>query len=75
MYRLKRNVADFVVVDGPFAKRTFRAGKIYAEIPPGEKHKFEDASARRKPASAGARYDYAEAAIPGPPRKTKKRTR
>ena len=39
-YRLKVNVADFVYVDGPFAGRSFKAGKTYAEIPPGEAYKF-----------------------------------
>jgi len=42
MYRLKNNVADFVCVDGPMARRSFRQGVIYAEIPPEEQHKFED---------------------------------
>lgn len=43
MYRLKKNVADFVVTDGPLAGRNYRAGGIYTEVPPGEKHKFEAA--------------------------------
>ncbi len=43
MYRLKKRVADFTVVDGPFAKRSYREGEVYPEkdIPPREKHKFE----------------------------------
>lgn len=40
-FKLKENVADFTVVDGPFAGREFRAGQIYAEVPPQEKEKFE----------------------------------
>ncbi len=49
MYRLKKNVPDFTVVDGPFAGRNFRAGEIYAEIPPQEKHKFEAVEMRPAP--------------------------
>lgn len=41
MYKLKNNAADFAVVDGKFAGRTYRAGEIYDEIPPEEKGKFE----------------------------------
>jgi len=41
MYRLKPNVPDFTVVDGKFAGRTFRAGELYAEVPPEEIRRFE----------------------------------
>lgn len=43
MYRLKKGVADFTVVDGPFERRSYKAGEVYDEkdIPPQEKHKFE----------------------------------
>lgn len=41
MYRLKNNAADFAVVDGRFAGRSYRAGEAYEEIPPEEKNKFE----------------------------------
>lgn len=43
MYRLKKNVADFTVVDGPFERRSYKTGEVYDEkdIPPQEKHKFE----------------------------------
>jgi len=42
-YKLKKNVENFDVVDGPFAGREYRRGKVYDEkdIPPGEKRKFE----------------------------------
>ncbi len=40
-YKLKDNVADFEVVDGPFTGRRFVSGEIYAEIPPNEEKKFE----------------------------------
>ena len=43
MYKLKKNVADFDVVDGPFAGRKFRAGAAYAEVPPEHISKFEPA--------------------------------
>jgi hypothetical protein len=41
MYQLKKNVAEFDVVDGPCAGRKYRRGTPYAEIPPQEAHKFE----------------------------------
>ncbi len=43
MYRLKKGVAEFDVVDGPFAGRGYRRGRVYAqaELPPREAHKFE----------------------------------
>ena len=40
MYKLKPNVPDFEVVDGPFAGRKYKAGEIYQEIPVTEKDKF-----------------------------------
>lgn len=52
MYRLKKNVADFDIVDGPFAGRKFRAGELYAEVPRGYENKFEPA---RRAAEAEAR--------------------
>lgn len=39
-YKLKPNVAGFTVVDGPFAGREFRGGRIYKDIPLREKEKF-----------------------------------
>lgn len=44
MYKLKNNVPDFTVVDGPFEGRSYKAGETYSEIPPQEKHKFESVS-------------------------------
>jgi len=41
MYRLKQNVAEFEVVDGPLAGRCFQRGKLYDEIPSGDAGKFE----------------------------------
>lgn len=53
-YRLKKGVADFTVVDGPFERKSYKAGEVYDEkdIPPQEKHKFEliEASAAEQPA-------------------------
>ncbi len=40
-YKLKANVPDIEIVDGPFARRTFRAGTTYAEIPPELQDRFE----------------------------------
>ena len=40
-YRLKPNVENFEVVDGPFADRRYVSGEIYTEIPPGEESKFD----------------------------------
>ncbi len=80
MYRLKKNVADFTVVDGPFAGRTFRAGKTYAEIPPGEKHKFEEArksapAAMRGDAPIAAKGDAMQNHVPLNPVESSKRTK
>jgi len=41
MYRLKRNVPDITMVDGPFENKTFRAGEVYQEVPPAYGHYFE----------------------------------
>lgn len=41
MWRLKANVPDFTVVDGPFANRTYRAGERYDAVPVGEEWKFD----------------------------------
>ena len=41
MYRLKKGIEKFQVVDGPFAGRKFEAGKAYDEIPAGKAKKFE----------------------------------
>ena len=40
-YKLKPNVPDIEIADGPFAGRKFVAGEIYKEIPTGEEKKFE----------------------------------
>jgi len=40
-FRLKQNGPDIEIVDGPFAGRTFKAGEIYAEIPPAEAARFD----------------------------------
>ncbi|MFH2011681.1 MAG: hypothetical protein ABIJ37_03100 [Pseudomonadota bacterium] len=49
MYRLKKNVAAFEVVDGPFAGRKYLHGKTYSEIPSQEKEKFEKVRATVRP--------------------------
>lgn len=40
-FRLKRNVPDIEIVDGPFARRKFMAGETYTEIPPELRDRFE----------------------------------
>ena len=42
-YKLKRNFENFDVVDGPFAGKKFRRGKVYRkeDIPENEIKKFE----------------------------------
>lgn len=40
MYKLKPNVPDFEVVDGPFAGRKYKAGNVYQEVPKEEIAKF-----------------------------------
>ena len=42
MYRLKKGVESFRVMDGPYEGRKFLKGKEYAEVPPGEALKFEE---------------------------------
>ncbi|NLT24651.1 MAG: hypothetical protein GXX82_16535 [Syntrophorhabdus sp.] len=40
-YRLKPNEPDIEIVDGPFARKKFVAGRVYTEIPPKEAARFE----------------------------------
>ena len=42
MFKLKSNVPDFDVVDGPFAGRKYEAQETYAEVPPEYQSKFEE---------------------------------
>lgn len=41
MYRLKKGQPAIEVADGQFAGRKYRHGVIYDEVPPQEKHRFE----------------------------------
>lgn len=43
MYKLKKGVQAFTVVDGEFAGQSFRPGVIYRRIPPREQRRFETA--------------------------------
>lgn len=45
MYRLKKGFSAFSVVDGVCAGQRYVPGKVYAEVPPQEKHRFEDLTA------------------------------
>jgi len=40
-YRLKPGFPDITCVDGPMALRTYRAGELYTEIPPGYEDRFD----------------------------------
>jgi hypothetical protein len=61
MYQLKKGQESFTPVEGPFARKTFAPGKLYAEIPPGTEGRFEkskDAApdpATEKPAKADSK--------------------
>ena len=74
MYRLKSNVADFHVVDGPFAGRNFVAGQTYPEIPPGEERRFEAVNSRKPPAAVAKEHAGPEAGGREPSRKVKKQS-
>lgn len=49
-YRVKANVENFVVVDGPFTGKKFQRGKRYRkeEIPENEMHRFEAVVGKKK---------------------------
>lgn len=60
MYQLKKGMEAFTLVEGPFAKRTFAPGKLYAEIPPGTAGRFKEIkeaapAETEKPAKADSR--------------------
>ena len=40
-FRLKPNQPAFEAVDGPLAGRRFVHGRVYAEIPPADRERFE----------------------------------
>jgi hypothetical protein len=40
-FKLKQKYEVFKVVDGPFAGKTYRHGVVYDDVPPQEKHKFD----------------------------------
>ena len=42
MFRLKKGQPEFEVVDGPMTGRKFLRGVDYAEVPPGEKRRFDE---------------------------------
>lgn len=52
LYKLKANVPEFDCVDGPLAGQEFRHGKVYEEIPEGDRARFETS---RTPAPAPAK--------------------
>jgi hypothetical protein len=54
MYRLKKTSHAFEIVDGPFARRKYLHGLLYAEIPPEHKGRFDSIEAEAKPAAEAA---------------------
>lgn len=50
-YKLKKGVESFEVVDGPYAGRKYVRGKVYTDIPPEEKKKFDTI---KEPEAGGA---------------------
>ena len=57
-YKLKQNVEAFTVVDGPFAKQSYKHGVEYNEVPPQEKRRFE----KVKPVKTATLTEHAEGA-------------
>ena len=51
-YKLKANVENFEVVDGPLAGRKFRGGEVYQEVPPQDAGRFEEISTPQTAAAA-----------------------
>jgi len=62
MYQLKPGSESFTVVDGPFAKKTYKPGQAYAEIPPQEKKRFQEIKEEAPESGAGSKPARAEAA-------------
>ena len=46
-FKLKKNVENFDVVDGPFAGKSYVRGKVYKTVPDNERHKFEEVKPAR----------------------------
>lgn len=53
-YRLKPGQESFQVVDGPYAGKTFERGKVYTDIPPEEKSRFEKMPVETQKPAPGA---------------------
>jgi len=53
MFQLKKGKEAFTVVEGPFAKKTFKPGDLYAEIPQNEAGRFQEIK-KAAPAKAPA---------------------
>ena len=51
MYKLKKGQPGFEVVDGPMKGKKFEPGKVYKDIPPQERHRFEEVK-KEKPKKA-----------------------
>jgi hypothetical protein len=54
MYRLKKTSAAFELVDGLLAGRKYLHGKLYAEIPPEHRGRFEAIETRPEANAAAA---------------------
>jgi hypothetical protein len=58
MFTLKKNAPEFDMVDGPYKGQKFRHGEVYADVPPGEKGRFE--AAKTKPAISHLGVEFTE---------------
>lgn len=41
MYRLKQTVPEFTVVDGEYTGHGYKRGRVYNEVPPEHRDRFE----------------------------------
>ena len=57
MYKLKKGIENFQIVDGPFAGRKYKRGKVYEEdqIPPEVRGKFDELKAESSKVKAESR--------------------
>ena len=63
-YKLRPGMEAFEVVDGPYAGKKYKAGIVYRDVPPQERHRFEPAGPVARPRPAKAKK-AAPAAEPG----------
>lgn len=66
-YKIKKGFDSFEVVDGIFAGKKYERDKVYDDIPPNEKHKFEEVAAKAD--GAGVRPTVPDKAVSAAPDK------